>query len=224
MQITHVEWIKVVITRVFGIPHGTWLSVAPIFACHIKIQQCADSDKPSYRGAAALCKDPAVRQILSAPASRQDDGNTADAHRNMGAADRRLAGEAGAHGTAAPLPSMADSPFAAGVGHVTERHTRGAKDVDVAQDTACVGSGAGGSDAGWIGLVFGREAEGLTEAEVLQCDATCCLPLGRLQESISLSHAVTVALSEVFQFRMQHLPDSLVDLYCPGNSAESPGG
>ena len=72
------------------------------------------------------------------------------------------------------------------------------------------------SAEGYVALVFGREFEGLTDAELAQCDATCSIPLGRLQESLSLSHCVSVALSEVFQYRWQFLPDECKRLYSVG--------
>lgn len=80
--------------------------------------------------------------------------------------------------------------------------------------------------------MFGREDEGLTEEvrqthamdghddasaagppiccqtpapasqEVRLCGAVCTLPVGRLQESLSLSHAVVIALSQLFQVRV----------------------
>lgn len=54
--------------------------------------------------------------------------------------------------------------------------------------------------------MFGREVEGLTEAEINLCDATCSLALGRLQESLSLAHAVAAVLHEMFEYRLRHLP------------------
>ncbi|EFN54791.1 hypothetical protein CHLNCDRAFT_52745 [Chlorella variabilis] len=52
-----------------------------------------------------------------------------------------------------------------------------------------------------LALVFGREVSGLTAAEVDMCDATLSIPIGRLQESMSLSHAVSVVLSRLFEQR-----------------------
>ena len=54
---------------------------------------------------------------------------------------------------------------------------------------------------GKLALVFGREDDGLTEEEVRRCSAVCTLPTGRLQESLSVSHAVVIALSHLFQKR-----------------------
>jgi tRNA C32,U32 (ribose-2'-O)-methylase TrmJ len=61
-------------------------------------------------------------------------------------------------------------------------------------------------EASWLGLVFGREHEGLMQDELATCDATCSISMGRLQESLSLSHAVAVVLSECFQHRWHFLP------------------
>lgn len=70
--------------------------------------------------------------------------------------------------------------------------------------------------------MFGREFEGLTDAELALCNATCSIPLGRLQESLSLTHCVSIALSEVFQYRLQYLPDERKALYSVGSDAHAP--
>lgn len=62
-----------------------------------------------------------------------------------------------------------------------------------------------GGRGGNIALVFGREVSGLTVEEVDLCTATCSIPMGRLQESLSLSHAVTLALSPLFETRQAEL-------------------
>jgi tRNA C32,U32 (ribose-2'-O)-methylase TrmJ len=54
-----------------------------------------------------------------------------------------------------------------------------------------------------VSIVLGRECEGLTDAEVAVCDAVCSIPMSRMQESLSLSHAVTVVLSQLFQSRLE---------------------
>lgn len=53
-----------------------------------------------------------------------------------------------------------------------------------------------------IALVFGREDYGLSDDEVAACDVSCAIPIGRLQESLSLSHAVTITLSQLYQARL----------------------
>ena len=50
-----------------------------------------------------------------------------------------------------------------------------------------------------VAFVFGREVEGLMPEEVAACSAVCQLPMGRLQESLSLSHAVAIAMSAAFE-------------------------
>ena len=50
-------------------------------------------------------------------------------------------------------------------------------------------------------LVFGREEEGLRPEEVTSCTAACSIPIGRLQESLSLSHAVSLVLAPIFEAR-----------------------
>lgn len=66
------------------------------------------------------------------------------------------------------------------------------------------GAGQGGSTGtaeGKVVLVFGREVQGLFPEEVAQCGAACSIPIGRLQESLSLSHAVSLALGPLFEAR-----------------------
>jgi tRNA C32,U32 (ribose-2'-O)-methylase TrmJ len=67
------------------------------------------------------------------------------------------------------------------------------------------GGGEGGGDGGRrtrLALVFGREEHGLSDAEIDSCDAACSIPIGRLQESLSLSHAVSIVLSALFRERL----------------------
>lgn len=51
-----------------------------------------------------------------------------------------------------------------------------------------------------VGFVFGREVTGLTAGEVASCSAVCQLPMGRLAESLSLGHAVAIALSAAYEY------------------------
>lgn len=64
-----------------------------------------------------------------------------------------------------------------------------------------------------VALVFGREVEGMTEAEINLCNATCAISIGRLQESLSLAHAVAAVLHDLFEHRLQHLPPEHRALY-----------
>jgi tRNA C32,U32 (ribose-2'-O)-methylase TrmJ len=57
-----------------------------------------------------------------------------------------------------------------------------------------------------VALVFGREYEGLAEEEIKQCSASCCITMGRLQESLSLSHAVCLVLGSLFEHRLSLMP------------------
>ena len=50
-----------------------------------------------------------------------------------------------------------------------------------------------------LAFVFGREVEGLMPEEVAACSAVCQLPMGRLQESLSLTHAIAIAMSVAFE-------------------------
>jgi TrmH family RNA methyltransferase len=51
--------------------------------------------------------------------------------------------------------------------------------------------------AGRVGLVFGREDDGLSNEDVLACDLVCTIPTSPMYRSMNLSHAVTVALYEL---------------------------
>jgi tRNA C32,U32 (ribose-2'-O)-methylase TrmJ len=55
---------------------------------------------------------------------------------------------------------------------------------------------------GRVALVFGREDVGFLEEELRRCCAVASIPMGRLQESMSLSHAVAVLLASLFQARV----------------------
>ena len=67
------------------------------------------------------------------------------------------------------------------------------------------GSGEWGAADAWRGacrsactaLVFGREESGLAEAEVSLCSHACAIPIGRLQPSMNLSHAVRTPLGDL---------------------------
>ncbi|GBF88323.1 hypothetical protein Rsub_01035 [Raphidocelis subcapitata] len=54
------------------------------------------------------------------------------------------------------------------------------------------------SGGGRVALVFGREEFGLSDEEVRACALACELPMGRLSESLSLSHAAAIALAALF--------------------------
>jgi tRNA C32,U32 (ribose-2'-O)-methylase TrmJ len=56
-----------------------------------------------------------------------------------------------------------------------------------------------------IALVFGREELGMSDEEVDTCDVACSIPIGRLQESLSLSHAVSIVLSGIYAQRLEFI-------------------
>ena len=64
---------------------------------------------------------------------------------------------------------------------------------------------SGSTSGGKIALVMGREDLGLLPEELARCDAICSLPMGRLQESHSLTHALTIALSRIFEWRQAQM-------------------
>ncbi len=45
----------------------------------------------------------------------------------------------------------------------------------------------------------------MSDAEVRSCDCVCSIPMGRLQESISLSHAVSIVLFAIYSQRLAHV-------------------
>ena len=59
----------------------------------------------------------------------------------------------------------------------------------------------GGADGGKLALVFGNEADGLSQSELERCDAICSIPMGRLVESLSVTHAGVIALSRYYERR-----------------------
>lgn len=63
------------------------------------------------------------------------------------------------------------------------------------------GQEASQAAGGHLALVFGREEFGLSDEEVAACNVACSIPIGRLQESLSVAHAVSIVLSQLFQYR-----------------------
>lgn len=55
-------------------------------------------------------------------------------------------------------------------------------------------------------LVFGREDCGFFPEELSRCSAVCSLPMGRFQESLSLTHALSIVLAQLFDWRRGQLP------------------
>jgi tRNA C32,U32 (ribose-2'-O)-methylase TrmJ len=184
----------------------------------------AGDTKLAFRGVPELCAHPAVHRVLSQriatsapPPSLHRDAQEApsatqggrDHHRDdiASLSDPSCAAEAQlASGMLASPPAAWDA-LCSGV-QAVYKNQGGAGDLGQRASMGAAGDGC-------IALVFGREFEGLTESELATCDAVCSIPLGRLQESMSLSHSVSVVLSQLFQHRMQYLPQSLRELYCP---------
>jgi len=53
------------------------------------------------------------------------------------------------------------------------------------------------SQAGRVGIVFGREGTGLTNAELDQCDATLTIPASREYQTLNMSHAAAIVFYEL---------------------------
>lgn len=86
-----------------------------------------------------------------------------------------------------------------------------------------VAGNAGAPLKGKLVLVFGREVRGLDPEEIAACDAVCSIPIGRLQESLSLSHAVSLALAPLFEEGLNQgggaaLASSVADLVAGGEA------
>lgn len=74
-----------------------------------------------------------------------------------------------------------------------------------------------------VALVFGRECEGLADEEIRLCSASCCITMGRLQESLSLSHAVCLVLGHLFEHRLSLMPPAYREHFRLSSSSASTG-
>ncbi len=61
-----------------------------------------------------------------------------------------------------------------------------------------VTSGATKRNVHQLGLIFGNEADGLSNEELAACDAYVRIPASQRQPSLNLSHAVAVLLSRLY--------------------------
>ena len=52
-----------------------------------------------------------------------------------------------------------------------------------------------------VALVFGSESDGLSDAQVARVDSVCEYKMGRLIESLSVTHAAVIALNAYFESR-----------------------
>jgi tRNA C32,U32 (ribose-2'-O)-methylase TrmJ len=53
-----------------------------------------------------------------------------------------------------------------------------------------------------VALVFGSESDGLSDAQVARVDSVCEYKMGRLIESLSVTHAAVIALNAYFESRV----------------------
>jgi TrmH family RNA methyltransferase len=63
--------------------------------------------------------------------------------------------------------------------------------------------------AGTIGIVFGRESTGLTNAELSQCDATLTIPSNSEYQTLNLSHAAAIVFYELHNTLGESATDKL---------------
>lgn len=65
------------------------------------------------------------------------------------------------------------------------------------------------SQNGSIGIVFGREGTGLTNAELDQCDVTLTIPASPEYQTLNLSHAAAIVFYELHNTSGESLTDQL---------------
>jgi tRNA/rRNA methyltransferase len=65
------------------------------------------------------------------------------------------------------------------------------------------------SQAGAVGIVFGREGTGLTNAELDQCDATLTIPASSEYQTLNLSHAAAIVFYELHNTSGESTTDKL---------------
>jgi len=63
--------------------------------------------------------------------------------------------------------------------------------------------------AGTVGIVFGREGTGLTNAELSQCDATLTIPASPDYQTLNLSHAAAIVFYELHPISGESATDQL---------------
>lgn len=149
----------------------------------------------AYYDLAALTQHPVVQQLITdsvqpgpSPSSSSPDAGEGQAStQQAGASGARMGGSADDASVSTSAPSGDD----AGSDRSLNSHQSS-------------GTGAA-TPRKRVALVFGREELGLSDDEVDACDLVCSIPIGRLQESLSLSHAVTITLSSLFQQRLAHV-------------------
>jgi len=67
-----------------------------------------------------------------------------------------------------------------------------------------------GEKQGRVGLVFGREDQGLSNEELAKCDIMVTVPTAELNPIMNVSHAVTVVLYELFRLDKEPMARTLV--------------
>jgi len=65
------------------------------------------------------------------------------------------------------------------------------------------------SQDGTVGIVFGREGTGLTNAELVQCDATLTIPASLEYQTLNLSHAAAIVFYELHNTSGESTTDKL---------------
>jgi tRNA/rRNA methyltransferase len=63
--------------------------------------------------------------------------------------------------------------------------------------------------SGTVGIVFGREGTGLTNAELDQCDATLTIPANSEYQTLNLSHAAAIVFYELHKISGESATDKL---------------
>ncbi|KAG2500207.1 hypothetical protein HYH03_001785 [Edaphochlamys debaryana] len=181
----------------------------------------------AWTEAAAAAAEAAESSLASPSPSPSSASSTSSRVSGSGSGSDAADSDEGEHrGSSSPRaasqssPSTSDStlhtaPLGASLGSNPSAAASHAGPAAAAADDGARASGAAGAGAPSSGgaqrrfprvaLIFGREELGMSDAEVDACEVVCSVPIGRLQESLSLSHAVSIALCGLYQARLQHL-------------------
>ncbi|KAG2446788.1 hypothetical protein HYH02_008348 [Chlamydomonas schloesseri] len=186
-----------------------------------------------------LVSHPAVANVINQPLLRSPPPPpppsspwTAAAAAAAEAAEARLGGASPASASSAPASGDEEEEDAVAAAESRRASSASASSVGEHASTSSSsssisnGSSSNGSTPRMpkIALVFGREELGMSDEEVDGCEVCCSVPIGRLQESLSLSHAVSIALCNLYQARLQHLTSSAGAADEGGEGAAAGGG
>lgn len=160
--------------------------------CHVSVAftRWVAGRSNTFRDITGLLGHPAVRRCLELPAA---------------AAGAAASGTEGFHQqggmTAAPAAASQQHDVSSTAQPAAQQQDSAPAPAQAADASSSSAQALGGPPK--LALVFGREELGLSDDELAACDLACSIPIGRLQESLSLGHAVTVVLSQLYQARQE---------------------